>query len=156
MQCGRWDTRREWHHFPQEDVFSGQQTYSSLSKFMFTSVVLVTSLRDTEKNTHPERDRYRERYTETGRKMQIVRQRGENQIRGECEGMSHSSDVLRHVSLNFQCRASDSHHELPLRVHSCFSLIMWKRWLLIRMLLLLKGLEPFSSFEKLLSFIYYF
>lgn len=56
------------------------------------------------------------------KKMQIVRQLLEKvwkrEMREECEGMSHGSN--RHVSLNFKRWASDSHRELPLRVHSCF------------------------------------
>lgn len=74
-----------------------------------------------------------ERYSGTCGKMQIVRRRVGNQIREECEGMSHSADALWHVSFKFQAaRPSASHQEPFLRVRSC---LVQARGLSIRTLL---------------------
>ncbi len=150
MPCVNWDTRQGWQ---QVFFFSSLQNlwggffldtahlFKKFLIFFFFSFVTVhlccprhvperqTDMKAArEENSHPEKDRYRERYSTE--KMQIARQHLEKvrkrEMREECGGMSHSSGW--HVSLNFKCWASDSRQELPLRVHSCFiHIILEKR-----------------------------
>lgn len=89
-----------------------------------------------EENTHPEI-----------RKMHVVRwQAREPEITEKHQGMSQ-----RHVLLSFECWARDSHRELPLHVFSCIVRFLLKRRLLLRILLLFKGCELFSTLQKLLE-----
>lgn len=117
-----WWTRQEWQQafsFLLSKIFEGflfgrsapihRCQNSSLFLLLFTPVVE----KDQYKVNH--RGKY---WPEILRKTLRDRKR---------KGMSRSVNVLRHVSLDFRCWASDSHQKLPLRVCSCFIRIILEK-----------------------------